>query len=492
VTLAINNNPGSGTLGGTTTKAAVAGLATFNNISIDNAGVGYTLDATSSLPTVTSDPFDITASTANHLVFTAQPTTTTAGQTISTVTLEARDASNALLSGFTGNVTVQITGGTGTAGATISGTLTKAAVAGVVSFTDLAITKKGTGYKLSVTASGVTGATSSSFQINAAAASQVSFTVDPPSPTASGVAMTPAVQAEVEDAFGNLVTSYNGTVTVALFANPNNGTLSGSTSATSGNSQLSNGVATFSDLSIDAAGPGYRLQVTGTGLATGDISTAFSISAGIADHLLFTVAPSNRTAGQSISPQIKVTAFDALGNVVTTFGNDVTLSITPSTGTAGATLSGTTLQTPAGGVATFAGLSIDLAGAGYTLTATASGVTGTTSATFNIAPAAATQLVFTVQPSNTGANASITPPVQVTAEDGFGNVDTTYGANITMAMGTNAGGAGSVLSGTKVVAASHGVATFSDLNINNTGVGYTITAQSGILPLKASNAFNIF
>jgi hypothetical protein len=492
VTLAINNNPGSGTLGGTTTKAAVAGLATFNNISIDNAGVGYTLDATSSLPTVTSDPFDITASTANHLVFTAQPTTTTAGQTISTVTLEARDASNALLSGFTGNVTVQITGGTGTAGATLSGTLTKAAVGGVVSFTDLAITKKGTGYKLSVTASGVTGATSSSFQINVAAASQVSFTVDPPSPTASGVAMTPAIQAEVEDAFGNLVTGYNGTVTVALFANPNNGTLSGSTSATSGNSQLSNGVATFSDLSIDAAGPGYRLQVTGTGLATGDISTAFSITAGIADHLLFTVAPSNRTAGLSISPQIKVTAFDALGNVVTTFGNDVTLSITPSTGTAGATLSGTTLHTPVSGVATFAGLSIDKAGAGYTLTATASGVTGTTSATFDITPAAATQLVFTVQPSNTGANASITPPIQVTAEDGFGNVDTTYGANITMAMGTNAGGAGSVLSGTKVVAASHGVATFSDLNINNTGVGYTITAQSGALPLKASNAFNIF
>jgi hypothetical protein len=495
VTLAINNNPGTpstGTLSGTLTKAVSGGVAVFNDLSIDMQGIGYTLDATSSLTTVTSNSFDITASTANHLVFTAQPTTTTAGQAISTVTLEARDASNALLTGFTGNVTVQITGGTGTSGATLSGTLTKAAVGGVVSFTDLSINKKGTGYRLSVTAGGVTGATSSTFAINAAAASQVSFTVDPPSPTASGVAMAPAVQAEVEDAFGNLVTSYNGTVTVALFANPNNGTLSGSTSATSGNGQLSSGVATFSDLSIDAAGSGYRLQVTGTGLATGDISTAFSITAGIADHLLFTVAPSNRTAGQSISPQIKVTAFDALGNVVTTFGNDVTLSITPSTGTAGAILSGTTLQTPASGVATFAGLSIDKAGAGYTLTATASGVTGTTSATFNISPAAATQLVFTVQPSNTAANGSITPPVQVTAEDGFGNVDTTYGANITMAMGTNAGGAGSVLSGTKIVAAAHGVATFSDLNINNTGVGYTITAQSGILPLKASNAFNIF
>jgi hypothetical protein len=497
VTLAINNNPGTpsaGTLSGILTKAVAGGVAVFNGLSIDMQGVGYTLDATSSLPTVTSNGFDITASTANHLVITAQPTTTTAGLAISAFTLEARDASNALLTGFTGNVTVQITGGTGTSGATLSGTSTKAAVGGVVSFTDLSINRKGTGYKLSATAAGLTGATSSSFQINTGAASQVSFKIDPPSsPTASGVALSPAITAEVEDALGNPDTSYNGTVTVAIFANPSGGTLSGSTSATSGNGQLVNGLATFSDLSIDAAGSGYRLQVTGTGLSTGDISTAFTISAGVADHLVFTVAPSDRTAGLNISPQIKVTAFDALNNVVTSFVSNVTVAITSGTGTAGATLSGTTTQAAVSGVATFAGLNIDKAGAGYTLSATASGVTGTTSATFNITPAAATHLVFTVQPTNTAANASITPAVEVTAEDAFGNVDTSYNAiNVTVAMGTNAGGAGSLLSGTKVVATSHGVATFSDLSINNTGVGYTITAQSGAFPLAGSNAFNIF
>ncbi|HTH64068.1 MAG TPA: hypothetical protein VL563_05270 [Gemmatimonadales bacterium] len=497
VTLVINNNPGTpsaGTLSGTLTKAVSGGVAVFNDLSIDMQGVGYTLDATSSLPTVTSNGFDITPSTANHLVITAQPTTTTAGQAISAFTLEARDASNALLTGFTGNVTVQITGGTGTSGATLSGTTTKAAVGGVVSFTDLSINRKGTGYKLSATAAGLTGATSSSFQINTGAASQVSFKVDPPSsPTASGVALSPAITAEVEDALGNPVTTYNGTVTVAIFANPSGGTLSGSTSATSGNGQLVNGLATFSDLSIDAAGSGYRLQVTGTGLSTGDISTAFTISAGVADHLVFTVAPSDRTAGLNISPQIKVTAFDALNNVVTSFVSNVTVAITSGTGTAGATLFGTTTQAAVSGVATFAGLNIDKAGAGYTLSATASGVTGTTSATFNITPAAATHLVFTVQPTNTAANASITPAVEVTAEDAFGNVDTSYNAiNVTVAMGTNAGGAGSLLSGTKVVATSHGVATFSDLSINNTGVGYTITAQSGAFPLAGSNAFNIF
>jgi hypothetical protein len=56
----------------------------------------------------------------------------------------------------------------------------------------------------------------------------------------------------------------------------------------------------------------------------------------------------------------------------------------------------------------------------------------------------------------------------------------------------NAGGAGSVLTGTKSQPVSNGVATFNDLSINNVGVGYTITAQSGAFPLAGSSAFNIF
>ena len=61
-------------------------------------------------------------------------------------------------------------------------------------------------------------------------------------------------------------------------------------------------------------------------------------------------------------------------------------------------------------------------------------------------------------------------------------------------MGTNAGGAGSVLSGTKVRVAASGVATFDDLSINNVGTGYTITAvgTGPSLPLIGSGAFNIF
>ncbi len=53
-------NAGGGTLSGTTTKAAVAGVATFSNLSIDNAGYNYSLAASSPGATsATSDPFTI-------------------------------------------------------------------------------------------------------------------------------------------------------------------------------------------------------------------------------------------------------------------------------------------------------------------------------------------------------------------------------------------------------------------------------------------------
>jgi hypothetical protein len=495
VTMSISDaNASGGTLAGTTTRTAVAGVASFNDLSIDLAQTGHTLDATDAggagLGSLTSSSFDVTATTANRLVITAQPTTTVAGQAISTVTLEARDALNSLLTGFSGPVMVTVTSGTGTSGATLAGTTTVSAVSGVVTFSTLSINKKGTGYKLSFTAGGLSGTTSNSFTINAGAAAQVLFTNDPASATAGTTIpglLGGSVQVTIEDALGNPVTS-TANVTVSIFSNPGGGTLSGAATVSA-----VSGVASFSDLSIDAVAQGYRLQASSAGL-TSDISQAFSITAGAATQLVFTVAPSDRTAGLSIVPAIKVTALDALGNVATTFAGNVSVAITSGTGTVGATLSGTTTQTAASGVATFPGLSIDKSGTDYTLSATATGVTGSTSATFNITPAAATHLVFTVQPGNTAANASIAPAVQVTAEDAFGNVATSYTGTVTVAMGVNAGGPGSLLSGTKVRAAVAGVALFDDLSINNTGVGYTITATgaSPALPLAGSAAFNIF
>ena len=54
--------PGGGTLSGTLTVTVVNGVATFGDLSIDMAGMGYTLHATvdGGLPGLDSDPFNIT------------------------------------------------------------------------------------------------------------------------------------------------------------------------------------------------------------------------------------------------------------------------------------------------------------------------------------------------------------------------------------------------------------------------------------------------
>jgi hypothetical protein len=64
VTLAIGNNPGGGTLSGTKTRNAINGVATFNDLSINKVGNGYTLVASSSgLTEATSSVFNITIKT---------------------------------------------------------------------------------------------------------------------------------------------------------------------------------------------------------------------------------------------------------------------------------------------------------------------------------------------------------------------------------------------------------------------------------------------
>jgi alpha-tubulin suppressor-like RCC1 family protein len=60
VTIALGANPSQAILGGTLTKTSVAGVATFDDLKLDHAGVGYTLVATSAgLPPITSAPFSV-------------------------------------------------------------------------------------------------------------------------------------------------------------------------------------------------------------------------------------------------------------------------------------------------------------------------------------------------------------------------------------------------------------------------------------------------
>jgi hypothetical protein len=138
-------------------------------------------------------------------------------------------------------------------------------------------------------------------------------------------------------------------------------------------------------------------------------------------------------------------------------------------------------------VATFGDLVIDTAATGYSLTASGTGLTGATSGTFNITVGAASQLVFTVQPVGTTGGATMAP-VTVTVEDLGGNT-VSFNGDITVAIGTNPGSG--TLTGTIPMTAVNGVATFSDLSIDNPGVGYTLTASGDSLSGFTSSLFDI-
>src|SRR5207244_1263084 len=223
-----------------------------------------------------------------------------------------------------------------------------------------------------------------------------------------------------------------------------------------------------------------------------------------ATHLAISVPPSTTPANAIITPPIQVTALDAGNNVATGLSGSVTMAIPSGSNPGGGTLSGTktvaavgglatfsalSINHPVSGVATLSTLSVNKAGTGYTLTAGATGLTTATSSTFNVSAGGATHLAFAVQPSNAVAGAAITPAVQLTAQDAQGNTDPTFTGNILVALGANPGGG--TLSGTTTVGAVNGVAAFSTLSINKTGIGYTLAASATGITGATSTTFNI-
>ncbi len=480
VTIAIGTNPAGGTLSGTVTVNAVAGVATFSNLSLDKVGTGYTLTASSGVLTAaTSAAFNVTPGPPAKLAFTAQPTNVVAGTAIApAVQVSVLDSFGNLASTATNSVTVAI--GTNPGGGTLSGTMTVSAVAGVATFSTLSIDKIGTGYTLTANSGALAPATSAAFNVTAGAPAKLVFKVQPTN-VAAGAAITPAVQVSIQDAQGNIVPTATNAVTIAIGTNPSGGTLSGTTTVAA-----VAGVATFSTLSINKVGTGYTLGAT-SGVLTAATSTAFNVSPGAPAKLVFQVQPTNVVAGTAVAPAVQVIIQDAQGNLLNTATNAVTMAIGTNPG--GGILSGAGPVNAVAGVATFSALSINKTGTGYTLTASSGALTAATSAAFNVTPGNPATLAFTVQPTSVTAGVAITPAVQVSVEDALGNLVPTATNPVAIAIGTNPGGG--TLSGTTALNAVAGIATFSTLSINKTGIGYTLAATSAGLTAAASAAFNV-
>jgi uncharacterized repeat protein (TIGR03803 family) len=207
----------------------------------------------------------------------------------------------------------------------------------------------------------------------------------------------------------------------------------------------------------------------------------------IPGHLVISGVPTLFSAApQTITPQ--VTLEGPTGTILTTGNFTDTLTIdqggTINFGTQSAAVVSTSSSA---GVANFTDASITPADAGYTLTATDSnGDTLADSVTFTVAPqplGASTQLAFSTQPiANTGTLGSVV----VNIEDSSGALVTGDDSLVTI---TKASGPGN-LSGTLTVQAVNGQATFTGLNLTETGT-YTLTATDDSLTAATSKSFSV-
>lgn len=300
----------------------------------------------------------------------------------------------------------------------------------------------------------------------------------------SGSALT--IQVAAQDANGSTIATTAGTVTLTI--TPSTGA-PGATLGGTLTQSLVNGIASFSDINIDKAAQSYTLTASSSGLANA-VSGTFAVAPGPPSKLTFSAQPGTVAALTAIAPGVQVTIQDAAGNT-TAATAAVTLAITNGTGAANAVLGGTKMQAAVNGVATFADLTLDKVGTGYTLSASSPSLTGTTSAAFQVDPGAAAKLAFSAQPSTVTSMVLMNPAVQVLVQDAAGNTVTSSAATVTLAITNGTGTTGAVLGGALAKVAANGVATFDNLTVDKAGSSYSLTATASGLTAAPSTVFNV-
>ncbi len=220
-------------------------------------------------------------------------------------------------------------------------------------------------------------------------------------------------------------------------------------------------------------------DLIGSNSGTNNPAATFSIS-----------APASVVAGVPFN--ITVTALDATGQKALTYKGTIHFTNSDPLGFLPADYTFNRLTDK--GTHTFTALAtLKTAGTDQLIvtdTAVNSTITGST--TIIVKPAATTRLGFAVQPVNTAAGAVI-PTVTVVAYDKYGNVVTTDNTDqVTISIGTNAGfPIVGTLGGTNTATVQAGIATFSNLTIDKTGNGYTLSATAPALSPTLSQPFNV-
>ena len=476
VSVAIASGP-TGTISGATATTDASGKASFSGLAIVGPAGAYTLRFSApGVAAVTSGSIALSAGggsvSATQSTVSVAPGAITAstGSSASTITVTAKDAGGNPISGAT--VTLAATGTGNTLTQPMGPTNASGVATGRVSAT------VAEGKTVSATIAGVAITQTATVAVNAATAAAMAIRAGNTQSAQVGTAVPIAPAVLVTDAFGNPVSS----VSVQFSVTSGGGAVAPAVVATS-----ATGVGAVTSWTLGTGAGANTLSASVSGVSGGVSFTATGIAGPVSlTNSQLAVAPSSivASAGGSVAT-VTATLRDQYGNPVS--GATVTLAaggtgnaLTQPAGASGAdgTVTGTLSSTVVGTKVVSAAV-----GAG-TLAQTVS---------VTVVAGAATQLAFTVQPTNTAAGQVITPAVQVSALDAFGNVAPTFTGAVTVSITPGTGSPLASLSGTLTVSAVAGIATFSDLSINGLNLltaSYRLDAASSVQG-ATSAAFNV-
>ena len=296
-----------------------------------------------------------------------------------------------------------------------------------------------------------------------AVASQLAF-VTQPGDGVAGELLDPTVQVAIQDNVGTTMADVTGPVTLALQDNPGNDHLRGTVTV-----DAVDGIATFDTLRVLYAGAGYTLVATAPGVASA-VSDAFAIVPAAPVRLGFVQQPTDVVAGAAIVPPVTVQAWDLFDNPATNYTAAIAVGLNTNPG--GAVLGGTLVRQLADGVATFHDLTLDRAGAGYTLVAGDGMLPQAVSEAFGVGPAAVAslQVIGLADPFTAGHNGVLL----VSARDQLGNVITNFNDTIHFSSGDSL----AVLPDDYTFQADdHGWHAFTGVSLRTAGV-QTVTVAS--------------
>src|SRR5438876_1177063 len=445
---------GTGSVTGLGSSTAVAGVATLTVAGNVAGSVTITASATGSggaLAAGTGNPiaFNVVAGIASKLAFVQQPTTTTAGQTISpAVTVQIQDA-NGNLTTSTASVGIAIL--FNPSSGTLNGGTPVSAVSGTATFSNLSIDKAGVNYTVQATSTGLT------------SASSLQFTINNPAPTLASIAPASGNLSDTLDVGFNGTNYLSGVTNVDFGAN-----ITVNTVTVTSNIKLTANITIGSGATVGPRNVSVTNPSPGGGTAT--LTNGFTV---------------NNPATTTIVTSSSVANTSTYGESVTFTATVSTASGTPTasiTSYDSASCSGTVLAGPtnldANGKATFTTTSLTVPGhtitGCYTPTAIYLASNGSVTQTVNKRSA-----TWTTDANSKTYGAA--DPVPLTTGSGTGFL---FSDNVTASYSRDSGV--TVAGGPYHITATLSPAgVLSNYNLTNTGANFTIAKADATVVVAA-------